>query len=301
MHAVPTVYRGKRFRSRLEARFVAELDKRGIHWRYEPKRVGKDEQYLLDFYLPDCRCWVEVKGKLSALDEDQLPRIGYQLLEKREQLFVFMADDAYQVVAGEFNRLSHDRFWAILTALLAVKERAAQNMFPAELPKPPQPIPVGHGKRRNLWLKLVYGVGALVITSLLFGTPKTSLNTVSTGVSEEAKAQQVVTTRRFQQATTVPTPTIEQTAPSMKVLIPWLIVRPAPGERSTQVVQLKQGIEAKITGYVIIEEQGESVLWWQIKAPDGVSGWVVNNLEYIHVSGVVFAKDTPTNVEIVGK
>lgn len=298
MHAVPTVYRGKRFRSRLEARFVAELDKRGIHWRYEPKRVGRDEQYLIDFYLPDCRCWVEVKGKLSALDEEQLPRIGYQLLEKREQLFVFMSDNAYQIVAGEFNRLSHERFWSILTALLAVKERTTQNTLPVERPKPPQPVPAGYGKRRKLWLRLAYGIGLLAIASLMFGTPKASLNTRST---EKAQVQQNATMRHLQQATTVPTLPVEQAAPSMKVLIPWLIVRPAPGERNTQVTQLKQGTEATITAYTIREEQGEMILWWQIKAPSGVSGWVVNNPEYLHVSGVVFAKDTPTNVEIAGE
>jgi hypothetical protein len=47
--AVPTVYRGVRMRSRLEARSAHALDELGIPWVYEPRTFGR--------YLPDFQLW----------------------------------------------------------------------------------------------------------------------------------------------------------------------------------------------------------------------------------------------------
>lgn len=57
-----TIYNGYRFRSRLEARWAVFFKTLGI--RYEYEREGfktKTENYLPDFYLPDCKCWIEIK------------------------------------------------------------------------------------------------------------------------------------------------------------------------------------------------------------------------------------------------
>ncbi|MCC6973388.1 MAG: hypothetical protein IT322_05175 [Anaerolineae bacterium] len=292
MHAVPTVYRGKRFRSRLEARFVAELDKRGIHWRYEPKRVGKDEQYLLDFYLPDCRCWVEVKGRMSALDEEQLPAIALQLFAKDEKLFVFMSDNAYLVNEG-MKLMSHERFWLTLTALLKPPAPASENVLSHTLPEVQKTIPKSSNKRRSVLYLTIYAMGLLCGIALLSGSPAMLEVVPLTVTSAAAQAQNP--------AVKQPATLTLQGQPRVKVLIPWLIVRPAPGERSTEVTQLKQGTEAAITAYTIREEQGEVVLWWQIDTPEKLSGWVVNNPEYLQVEGVVFTEGKPTNVEGLGK
>jgi hypothetical protein len=66
VHAIETHYAGCRFRSRLEARWAVFFDKMKIAWEYEPQgyRVG-GTPYLPDFWLPELRQWVEVKG--SAL------------------------------------------------------------------------------------------------------------------------------------------------------------------------------------------------------------------------------------------
>lgn len=64
IRAIPTLYRGICFRSRLEARWAATFDQLGWYWSYEPYGVdlGDGMLYLPDFRLPRQRCWVEVKG-----------------------------------------------------------------------------------------------------------------------------------------------------------------------------------------------------------------------------------------------
>lgn len=71
--AIETVYKGYRFRSRLEARWAVFFDELAIDWRYEAEgyeiRVnGKTRRYLPDFYLPKFGVWVEVKGDENRLD-----------------------------------------------------------------------------------------------------------------------------------------------------------------------------------------------------------------------------------------
>jgi hypothetical protein len=73
IQAIETVYRGHRFRSRLEARWAVFFDRLGIEWRYEPQGyeiVYGDEtrRYLPDFYLPRFDVWVEVKGDDARID-----------------------------------------------------------------------------------------------------------------------------------------------------------------------------------------------------------------------------------------
>lgn len=57
-------YSGKVFRSRLEARWAILMDLLEINWDYEPchYQVGPELYYLPDFYLPEHRLWLEVKG-----------------------------------------------------------------------------------------------------------------------------------------------------------------------------------------------------------------------------------------------
>lgn len=60
--AIDTVYKGFRFRSRLEARWAVFFDALGIEWEYEPEGFEMDgDWYLPDFRLPDYRMWVEIK------------------------------------------------------------------------------------------------------------------------------------------------------------------------------------------------------------------------------------------------
>jgi hypothetical protein len=63
LKAIETVYRGIRFRSRLEARWAVFFDTLGIPYEYE--REGYDlggTMYLPDFWLPKQDCYIEIKG-----------------------------------------------------------------------------------------------------------------------------------------------------------------------------------------------------------------------------------------------
>lgn len=74
--AIETKYKGYRFRSRLEARWAVFFDALGIEWEYEKEgyQLNTGERYLPDFYLPDTKTWVEVKGVMSADESTKLGR-----------------------------------------------------------------------------------------------------------------------------------------------------------------------------------------------------------------------------------
>ncbi len=72
--AIETVYKGYRFRSRLEARWAVFFDALGVKWEYEEEGfiVGDGIAYLPDFYLPNNQIWVEVKGGFDNIDWHKL-------------------------------------------------------------------------------------------------------------------------------------------------------------------------------------------------------------------------------------
>lgn len=84
IRAIPTIYRGRRFRSRLEARWAVILDQLGIQWEYEAEgceiKIGPGAwiRYLPDFTLrfPEEKrggrtpstLYLEVKGQMTFED-----------------------------------------------------------------------------------------------------------------------------------------------------------------------------------------------------------------------------------------
>lgn len=64
LRGIATLYHGTWFRSTLEADWAATLDALGISWQYEPEglTLPSGGRYRPDFYLPDIRTWLEVKG-----------------------------------------------------------------------------------------------------------------------------------------------------------------------------------------------------------------------------------------------
>ena len=70
--AIETVYKGYRFRSRLEARWAVFLDALEIEWEYEKEGYELPlGRYLPDFWLPRLECFAEVKQKLFTTEEYQ--------------------------------------------------------------------------------------------------------------------------------------------------------------------------------------------------------------------------------------
>ena len=68
---IETEYRGYRFRSRLEARWAVCFDTLGIPWRYELEGHEFDNGvwYLPDYWLPNGKTWLEVKGQPPTQEE----------------------------------------------------------------------------------------------------------------------------------------------------------------------------------------------------------------------------------------
>lgn len=71
--AIETVYKGYKFRSRLEARWAVFFDAMGIEYQYELEGfdLGEAGWYLPDFYLPESGWFVEVKPLGDISDKDQ--------------------------------------------------------------------------------------------------------------------------------------------------------------------------------------------------------------------------------------
>ena len=73
--AIETVYKGYRFRSRLEARYAVAFDVLNLEWEYEKEgfECGEAGWYLPDFYLSDSKWFVEIKGgKVSEKDQAKI-------------------------------------------------------------------------------------------------------------------------------------------------------------------------------------------------------------------------------------
>ena len=70
MRAIETIYRGYKFRSRLEARWAVFFDAIGIKWEYELEGFVIDGvKYLPDFYLPILKAWIEIKPFMPDIKE----------------------------------------------------------------------------------------------------------------------------------------------------------------------------------------------------------------------------------------
>lgn len=65
--SIPTEYSGYLFRSRLEARWAFYFDRSSIAWDYEPEgfRIDSKTKYLPDFWLPEQKCFVEIKPNVN--------------------------------------------------------------------------------------------------------------------------------------------------------------------------------------------------------------------------------------------
>lgn len=63
VRALPTLYKGYQFRSRLEARWAVFFDEMGLRWDYEVEGydLGGGLHYLPDFYFPQIGMFGEVK------------------------------------------------------------------------------------------------------------------------------------------------------------------------------------------------------------------------------------------------
>lgn len=116
--AIETVYKGYRFRSRLEARWAVFFDALGIEWQYEAEGFDLDGVwYLPDFWLPQLRCWCEIKANLPEDLDNQVIKWGE--LSKQNPLLVIIGQpfpDEYIVTFIQDDDVAGDgQFWPAIT------------------------------------------------------------------------------------------------------------------------------------------------------------------------------------------
>lgn len=97
---IETEYKGYRMRSRLEARWGVFFDTLDIKWEYEKEGYDLDGiWYLPDFWLPEQKCWVEIKGQEPTSEE----------LQKAKQLQVKSGRPVY-ILAGSIGVEQDDKY-----------------------------------------------------------------------------------------------------------------------------------------------------------------------------------------------
>ncbi len=89
MKPIETIYKGFRFRSRIEARWATFYDSLGIEWEYEKEGydLGNGILYLPDFYIPHLDCFIEIKGEYPG-QKDQ-DKISILAQESKKNVYVF--------------------------------------------------------------------------------------------------------------------------------------------------------------------------------------------------------------------
>lgn len=99
MRAIETRYRGFRFRSRLEARWAVFMDALQVDFEYEREAYEMDGMfYLPDFWLPQMRCFLEIKPEEATQEE----------IEKAARLSAHTKRDVYIFEGSPENpELSH--------------------------------------------------------------------------------------------------------------------------------------------------------------------------------------------------
>lgn len=92
MNAIETLYGGRFYRSRLEARWAVFFDTLGIPFGYETEgfELMGGLRYLPDFWLPTLGFWCEVKGSLPTTEERN--KASVLAMERREPVFIVYGD-----------------------------------------------------------------------------------------------------------------------------------------------------------------------------------------------------------------
>ncbi|MFN8371715.1 MAG: hypothetical protein U0694_02400 [Anaerolineae bacterium] len=112
----PGIYKGTPMRSQGEIAFATELDARRIRWQYEAGALGRSK-YVVDFYLPDYRCWVDIrKSRPNQRDTVILSSVADTIWRERsqERLFVILPDGALLINPEGMRNLTYDDFWVRL-------------------------------------------------------------------------------------------------------------------------------------------------------------------------------------------
>ena len=108
MKAIPTWYKSTMFRSKLEAQWAKLLDHYGMAWTYEVEgyEFNDGTRYLPDFWLPDSKQWLEVKGIMNDKDMHKCEMLAK---ESKHEVAIGYASGKMQLI--EFSDCEPDGIW----------------------------------------------------------------------------------------------------------------------------------------------------------------------------------------------
>lgn len=130
MKAIETIWKGYRFRSRLEARWAIFFDHLGMTWEYEPEgfELSDGRRYLPDFRITNINknvLWYEIKpandkgdGKIEQLEADyekEQSAKNYPISEPAQAFMLLSGDpstvlDAGNLICPRCGLIYHDRY-----------------------------------------------------------------------------------------------------------------------------------------------------------------------------------------------
>lgn len=128
--AIETRYHGHNFRSRLEARWAVCFDELRIKYEYEPEGFNfsdyphidqyldpADRYYLPDFFLPNLKCYVEIKPLMVPVDDIAVTK-AFLLSRKHEVLIIYgtPGQNSYRVVSCRTGK-EIPAFWKPISLL----------------------------------------------------------------------------------------------------------------------------------------------------------------------------------------
>jgi len=107
--AIPTWYKGIQYRSKLEAEWAKFFDYLGIPYLYESEggyELSDGTKYCPDFYLPDSKQWVEVKGIMTQTDEHKIEQF---CKDTEQDIVVALPDGEFYMYDMRFYGKNSDK------------------------------------------------------------------------------------------------------------------------------------------------------------------------------------------------
>lgn len=118
--AIETQYAGRKFRSRLEARWAVVFDALGLKWEYEKEGYDLDGvRYLPDFYISNGGgYWIEIKP--DAPDETEIKKAGLLASHTRQWVNILIGSPRlgeFEVLAFRDRHPSGELAWHVEQAI----------------------------------------------------------------------------------------------------------------------------------------------------------------------------------------
>ena len=92
--AIPTIYNGTQFRSRLEAKWACFFHLCNLNYKYESEGYTMNGvNYLPDFHLPEHKIYVEVKPSVEKMREESAANKIIEFTKATNEMVIVFVDE----------------------------------------------------------------------------------------------------------------------------------------------------------------------------------------------------------------